>query len=359
MTTVILYLIVAGVLLGGISWIVDKESSYAKKFEEGLMMMGPLSLSMTGIICLSPVLSKVAAKLIAPLFLTIGIDPAMLGSILPLDMGGYHIAMELAQSDVIGRFAGIVAASSFGCTIVFTIPVAMGMIETSDRRLFSHGILLGFVTIPVGLIVGGKMSGMSLLEIFKQSSFILVLILLIFFFMLKKMDAILKAFEVLARSLKLIAVVGLILAAINFILDETIIPVIMPLGEAMAVVVSICVFLMGSLPLSVLLIRLLRRPMQWLSDRFQMNEHSIIGLLISSISVVPAILMIKDMDKMGKLVNSAFMVSSASVLSAHLAFTSAVEPSFIPALVLSKLSGGIAAVLMARFIAPKILSSKA
>lgn len=347
MNQAIMYIIAAGVVLGGFSWIVNRNSSYGLKFEEGLMMMGPLALSMTGIICLAPILSKLASLLIVPLFRLVGIDPAMLGAILPIDMGGYHIAVELAENPVIGRYSGIIVAAIFGCTVVFTIPVGMGMIQKEDKQVFSKGILIGLITMPFAFMIGGLMAGLGLVETLQQSSFILLLLLLLFMMMVWKMDVILRAFDMLSRVLRILAVLGLSLAAVNFVLGRELVPEIMDLGEAMAVVVAITVFLLGALPISVLLIRVLRKPMQWISDRSQMNEHSIIGLLLTGISVIPVILMIKDMDYKGKLVNVAFMVSSTGMLTAHLAFTTAVEPSLATAVLVSKLVGGVTAVLLA------------
>jgi ethanolamine transporter len=42
-----------------------------------------------------------------------------------------------------------------GATIVFTIPVALGIIRPEDRPFLAKGVLAGIVTIPVGSFVGG------------------------------------------------------------------------------------------------------------------------------------------------------------------------------------------------------------
>ena len=47
----------------------------------------------------------------------------------------------------IGSYAGIVAAAIFGCTLVFTIPVGMGMIRQEDRSFFARGIMLGLAAV--------------------------------------------------------------------------------------------------------------------------------------------------------------------------------------------------------------------
>ncbi len=351
MNDAISIVIALGIVLGGLAWIIDKNSDYGRKFEEGIMMMGPLALSMVGIICISPLISWVLSALVAPLLLLIGIDPGILGGILPLDMGGYHIAMELAEQSQIGRYAGIIVGATFGCTLIFSIPVGMGMIESEDRKVFSQGILIGLLTSPFSLVVGGLMTGLGVVETLVQSSPILLLIFIVFLLIRTKLDALLVFFDRLAALLRIVAVIGLLLASVNFMLGRELISGLLPLEEGTDVVISITIFLIGALPISVFLIRLLRKPMQIISDRTKLNEHSIIGFLISSISVVPTFAMIKDMDETGKLMNTAFLVSAASTLAAHTAFTSAVEPRLTAALITSKLVGGTLAMLVARVLA--------
>ena len=58
--------------------------------------------------------------MIVPLYRLIGVDPAMFGSLLSIDMGGYQLALELAEDPQLGNYAGLVVASIFGCTLVFT-----------------------------------------------------------------------------------------------------------------------------------------------------------------------------------------------------------------------------------------------
>lgn len=78
-----------------------------------------------------------------------------------------------------------------------------------------------------------------------------------------------------------------------------------------------------------------------------MNETAVAGLLVGMVSAIPAITMIKDMDRRGKIVNVAFLVSAASMLAAHLGFTISVEPKMLGALLTAKLTGGVTALVTA------------
>ena len=79
-------------------------------------------------------------------------------TLLACDMGGYPLAMQLAEGDVaIGNFAGLILGTMMGPTIVFTIPVALGIIKKEDRGYLGAGVLAGLITVPIGCIVGGLM----------------------------------------------------------------------------------------------------------------------------------------------------------------------------------------------------------
>src|SRR5699024_8111431 len=103
------------------------------------------------------------SPVVVPGYEFVGADPAMFaGTLLANDMGGYHFSMEMAQSEEAGLLAGAILAAMLGCTIVFTIPVGLGIIATEDRSYFAHGVLVGVITIPVGVLVGGLVAGFEL-----------------------------------------------------------------------------------------------------------------------------------------------------------------------------------------------------
>ena len=60
--------------------------------------------------------------------------------------------------------------------------------------------------------------------------------------------------------------------------------------------------------------------------------------------------MVKDMDKKGIVLNSAFSVSGAFVFAGHLAFTMAFDANYLPGVIAGKLSAGILAVITANIL---------
>ena len=77
-----------------------------------------------------------------------------------VDMGGYQLAEALAQTKeswIMAMMTGFMA----GATIVFSIPVALKMLHKEDRRYLAMGEMVGFITIPVGVLVSSIIIAIS------------------------------------------------------------------------------------------------------------------------------------------------------------------------------------------------------
>jgi len=350
MNRVLMIIMAAGAVVGGIDRILGNKRGYGAKFEEGFQFLGSTALSMAGMICLAPVLADVLGKIVVPFYRKIGVDPGMFGSLLAIDMGGYQLAKELAVDSRIGSYAGIVAASIFGCTVVFTIPVGMGMIREEDRDCFAKGIMIGLTAIPVGLVSGGALAGLSVSVCIRQNLPVLVLALLLLLGLWKIPAQMVRGFCAFAKGIRCVITIGLVLGAVEYMCGLELLKGMTPLTEAMGVVAVIGIVMLGSLPVVEFLQRILRIPFCALGKRAGMNPAGMTGLLVGAVSAIPAISMYKDMDERGKIVNAAFLVSAASMLSAHMGFTLSTEPELLGALLGAKMSGGAAAVVLALFV---------
>ncbi|MDE8735426.1 ethanolamine utilization protein EutH, partial [Eubacteriales bacterium DFI.9.88] len=92
----ILYIMVFYALLGAAERIFGSRFGLGEKFEEGIMAMGPLTISMAGLLVLTPVLSRYLSPVIVPIFQKIGADPGMFAGIFfAIDMGGAPLAAEI------------------------------------------------------------------------------------------------------------------------------------------------------------------------------------------------------------------------------------------------------------------------
>lgn len=343
MNQIIMLVMAVGAVVGGIDRIRGNRHGYGEKFEEGFLFLGPTALSMAGMICLAPVLADVLGKVVVPLYRAIGVDPAMFGSLLAIDMGGYQLAKALAADVRMGSYAGLVVSAIFGCTLVFTIPVGMGMMKKEERGFFARGIMLGLAAMPVGLTVGGLLSGLSLPACIWQNLPVFVLALLLLLGLKCIPEKMIKGFCLLADGIKAVITIGLVLAAVESMCGFRLIKGMAPIEEAMEVVASIGIVMLGSLPAAEFLRRILTKPFARLGEGLGMGPESMMGMLIGLVSVIPALSLYKNMDKKGKVVCSAFLVSGASLLAAHMGFVISTEPDMLGALLGGKLSGALAA----------------
>ena len=347
MERIILWIMAAGAVLGGMDRIFGNRLKLGEKFEQGFLLMGPTALSMVGILCLSPLLSQVLERFVSPACRALGMDPGIFGGILAIDMGGYQLARDLSLDPRVGRYAGILVAATLGCTVSFTIPVGMGMLEKNHRPDFARGVLFGLIAMPPALLLGGLMTGLSLTETLLNSLPVLVLSGLLLLCILKRTDAAIRGFGVFARIIQVLATLGLMLGAVEYMTGLALLPGITPIEDAVAVAGSIGIVMLGSLPLAELLQRALEKPLRWAARRTGMNGASVTGLLVGMVSVVPAIVLVRDMDKRGRIVCAAFLVCGASGLAAHLGFTAGVEETMLLPMLASKLLGGFLGVLLA------------
>lgn len=349
----LMILMAAGAVLGGVDRLRGNKWGFGDKFESGFMLLGSMALSMAGMICLTPVLAQWLGSVIVPLYRLMGVDPAMFGSLLAIDMGGYQLAKDLAEDPLLGSYGGLVVAAIFGCTIVFTIPVGMGMIPKTDQPFFAQGIMVGLAAMPVGLAVGGILCGLSILTCLHQNLPIFVLALLLLLGLWKIPQKMVKGFCLLAEGIRWLVTIGLVLAAVESLTGWAVLPGMAPLEDAMATVASIGIVLLGSLPLAELIRRILTRPFDWLGERLGMKPQSLTAMLVGLVSALPTLSMYQDMDDRGKVAAGAFLVSGTSLLAAHMAFTVSTEPNMLGPLIGAKLAGAFAAVVAALWVTRK------
>ncbi|MCF1601999.1 ethanolamine utilization protein EutH [Tetragenococcus halophilus] len=353
---IIMYIMVLFMILGAIDYCIGNRWGYGAKFEEGIMAMGSLTLSMVGIITLAPVIAKILSPIVVPLYEFLGADPSMFATtLLANDMGGFALAQQMAQDPQAGLFAGVILGAMMGPTIVFIIPVALGIINKEDQQYLATGVLSGIITIPIGCLAGGLVAGMPFIMILKNLVPIILVALLIIFGLWKTPKAMIKGFTYFGKGVVIAAILGLVVGAIQELVGLTIIPGIAPVTEGIEVVGGIALTLAGAFCLVAFITKVFNKPLLKLGKALGMNEVAAAGLVATLANAIPMFQMMKDMDKRGKIINVAFAVSAAFVLGDHLGFTAGVAKSMIFPMMIGKLVAGITAIFVAMFIANRIL----
>lgn len=405
---IILYIMMTFMVIGAIDRIFEQfggsESVLAKiglgkvgksiggsgsQFEEGFNAMGALALAMVGIIAIAPVLAKVLSPLVVPIYTALGADPAMFATtLLANDMGGYFLAKEMATGadGIINygawMYAGLILGSMMGATVVFTIPVAVGIIDIKDRPYLAAGVMAGIVTIPVGCIAGGlaamastvmvpgtdQVIEFSMTMVFMNLIPVIIVAALIAAGLLMMPQRMINGFAIFAKLLVAFITIGLMSAVLERTVGITLIPGMDPIfmteGDvpgldmrAIEVIGGIAIILLGAYPMVLLLTRWFEKPLLKMGGVLRINPVAATGLIATLANNIPMFQIMKDMDSRGKILCSAFAVSAAFTFGDHLGFTAANKPDMIMAVIIGKLVGGITAVLFAMLLADKMIAS--
>ena len=346
---VILYVMLALMVVGGFDFFLGKRLGLAAKYEEGFMAMGILAMNMAGAICIAPVLGEALKPVLTPIFQVFGASPAMFATtILANDMGGYPLAMSLAGGDLAaGNFAGLILGAMMGPTIVFSIPVGLGIIRMEDRPFLGKGILIGLTTIPLGCLAGGAVAGYGFLWMLQNLIPVIIFAAVITCGLIFAQKAMITIFLWFGRFVVAFLTCSLILAVIENFTGLVIVKGMAPIGEAFTVVGDIAVVLAGAFILVHLLTKYLGGPLGKIGGLLGMNKDAAAGMVATLANNIAMFQILKDMDDRGKVINVAFAVSAAFVFGDHLGFTAGVNSEMIFPMVVGKLVGGITAVIVA------------
>lgn len=354
---IIVYIMVIFMVVGAIDRIIGNKFGFGEQFEEGIMAMGSLALAMVGVVSLAPVLANILKPVVVPIYTALGADPAMFATtLLANDMGGYPLAVELAQTTEAGLFAGLILGSMMGPTIVFTIPVALGIIEKEDHKFLATGILAGLITIPIGTFIGGLVAGFEMTMILRNLVPIIVVSLLLALGLWKIPDRMIRGFTAFGKGVVVVITIGLAAIIIETLTGITVIPGMAPVSEGIEIVGDIALMLAGAFPMVHFITKVFRKPLLKLGKVLGMGDVAAAGMVASLANNIPMFGLMKDMDDRGKIINVAFAVSASFVFGDHLGFTAGVARDMIFPMVAGKLAAGITAVILATFIAGRSLN---
>ncbi len=351
---IIIWVMAVFAILGALDRILGNRFGLGPSFEEGILAMGSLALAMVGIISFAPVLAGVLKPVVVPVFEFLGADAAMFaGTILACDMGGGSLAAEMTNDPQAALLGGVLNGSMFGATIVFTIPVALGILQPEDRPALAKGVLCGIVTIPLGVFTGGLVAGFPVGMVAKNLIPIVIIAALIAIGLWKWENAIIKGFTVFGRGVTIVITVGLAAAIFEALTGFALIPGMAPISEGFETVGAIAIVLAGAFPLVYVITKVLEKPLLKMGGLLGINDTAAAGLIASLANSIATFGMVKDMDKRGKIVNIAFAVSAAFVFGDHLGYTAGFAPQMLLSVIVGKLVGGISAVAAAMLLTRK------
>lgn len=342
-------------VIGALDKITGNHLKLGDEFEKGITTLGPLSLSMLGMMTIAPALSTVLIPLITPVATAVGFDPsALAGILIANDMGGAALADSIAKQEVLGAFHGLCVASMLGATVSFTIPVALHSAKKENHDDILLGLLCGICTIPVGCFISGLVMGISPLTVLINLLPALLISVIIVIGLLKFPKITIKIFSVFGKIISIMITCGLALGIFQTLTGKVILKNTAPLMESAATVFTICITLAGTFPLIAIISKILKKPLSALGRKMELDDTSVVGLIATLANSIATMESADKMNRKGRVLNLAFAVSAAFVFGDHLAFTLSYNGKYIIPVIIGKLLAGITALLVASILVKKI-----
>ena len=381
--TAVVYVIMACALAGAVAAAVRPDSELGQEFVAGIDSIGPIFLPSAGILAAAPFLTAFVSNVFGPLFGALGADPAMAATtIVAVDMGGYQLADALAQTRE-GWIMAMVTGYMAGATIVFTIPVALKMLEKRDQKYLALGAMSGFLAIPVGVFVASAVIALTnpvIRETVSTNSEATYQMALGFGQILRNLvpltaicvalaaglklapDTMIRGFVAFGRALDAVLKIVFVLAVIEYFTgaltalfgSSPLDPIIADDENgfrALEVAGAIGIMLCGAFPMVHLIRRYLSGPLGKLGRAVGLSADATAGLLAASANVLALLGMVKDMRARDKVLCLSYGVCAAFLFGDHLSFTANFQPTLIVPVLLGKLSAGICAICLCNMLA--------
>ena len=383
--TIVVYIIMACAIAGCLASVIKPESELGQQFVAGIDSIGPIFLPVAGIMASAPYLTAFVSAVFGPAYSAVGADPAMAATtFIAVDMGGYQLADVLAEtreSWIMAMVTGYMA----GATIVFSIPVALKMLEKRDRKYLALGVMSGLLAIPVGVLVASAFIAVShpmVREVVSTNAdatyqlalswgqigvnlIPLIIICVALAAGLKfKPDAMIKGFIVFGRVMESALKIVFVLVVVEYFTGvwstlfgsfgfDPIIADEEDIFRALEVSGAIGMMLCGAFPMVYLIRRYLAKPLAKIGGAVGLSSDATAGLLAGSANVLALFSMVKDLRAKDKVICMAFAVCCAFLFGDHLSFTANFQPNLIVVVLAGKLAAGICAIVFAKLLAVK------
>lgn len=156
-----------------------------------------------------------------------------------------------------------------------------------------------------------------------------------------------KGFTVFGRILSAIAVVGLILQAVQMLTGWTILPGMASAQEGLRLVGTIIFIMTGAMCLLTVLSRVLRRPLRFVARKMGVGGEAVTGILSAAVSVTLTFTQVEKMDERGLIVVCAFCATGAHVIGGQLGVVADLAPEMVGPFLAAKAVAGAVGIALA------------
>lgn len=338
--TIVVYIIMACAIAGCLASVIKPESELGQQFVAGIDSIGPIFLPVAGIMASAPYLTAFVSAVFGPAYSAVGADPAMAATT--------FIAVDMAAISLPTRSPRRAKAGSWpwsrdiwrAATIVFSIPVALKMLEKRDRKYLALGVMTAFSLFPSVCLRPRRLSRMShpmVREVVSTNAdatyqlalswgqigvnlIPLIIICVALAAGLKfKPDAMIKGFIVFGRVMESALKIVFVLVVVEYFTGvwstlfgsfgfDPIIADEEDIFRALEVSGAIGMMLCGAFPMVYLIRCYLAKPLAKIGGAVGLSSDATAGLLAGSANVLALFSMVKDLRAKDKVICMAFAV---------------------------------------------------
>ena len=154
-------------------------------------------------------------------------------------------------------------------------------------------------------------------------------------------------FNVFGRALTAIAAIGFAIGIIQELTPVVILPEIASVLDGIRVVGSVAIVLCGAYPMLEIVNRVFGKSIKRVGSLMGIDQVATQGIIGGFANIMPILGSCNQMSPAGITVASAFAVSASCAFGDHLGFIASVDKTMLMPMIVSKLVGGGAAVLLA------------
>ncbi len=378
----VLYLIMCFVVIGAIGAAINDREGIGAEFMAGIQTLGQIFIPVAAIMVSVPVLTQLIARYISPLFVAVGSEPAMAAtSLISVDLGGYQIAKALApttESWLLASMNGFLLAPH----LLFTIPVALAILDKKDHKFLALGMIAGLISIPIAFV--SILTLINLMEplvrteisttaaavyplsfepsVIAQNMLPLVLFVGMLVLSLKFFTRqMIVGFNIIGRMADVLMKVVFAACVVQYftgVFDKMGIgwafdPMIADAADqfrALEIAGYIALMLAGAFPMVYCIQRYLRYPLTLIGRRLGLGPMGSVGLLAAAANPLALWRMLPFLNAKDKVLTIAFAVCAAWMMGDSLAFIANFQPTLIVPLLVGKLIGAVSGVGIAHWL---------
>ena len=321
---------------------------YGEEFEKGLGAMGPLSMSMVGIMCAAPSIGAFLGPALTPFFTAIGSDPSVAACmVLGVDSGGLPLALALAKTHEAAMLSGLGLGGSFGCIMTFALPISLSICSEESRPDVARGLVAGIIAAPFSLFTVAAVMGYGFGDVLRLGlpAFAVAAILALLLTFCR--DAAVRGCLLVGRLMMAAFVVLLASAAIEHWFSVTLIPGMAPIGRQLEIVGEIGVMLSGAFPMVKFAERHFGGAIRGLARLLRIDSTASLGMIVSIANPLPMYVTLNRMTPEGRVVCSAFSGPVLCLIGDHLGFITAAYPAGTIPMLAGKILSAVLALMIA------------